>query len=257
MKITDPYEGAASLAILAEDGRELLAIHRDGTVTGAVEDASEAGARFVAYLRAHVFEQTHIPTGANANAVLPDVDWSQYPHLDTEEKRRAYQYALASIESGGMISPIPFEQAHTPTEHECTWACWVDRYGQDHHAPTDDEREALARVAAKLDRIPDSDAVTLDKTDARTLLAAARRTVQGEPTCMTEHPITGFRCSQPAGPRHAHVCDLPPTVQGEPTDAVIVDMLTAFYGEERDGWSMGKVRRMRAALIAAREAGEK
>ena len=39
--------------------------------------------------------------------------------------------------------------------------------------------------------------------------------------------------------------------QGEPSDAVIVDMLTAFYGEERDGWSIGKVRRMRAALRAA------
>lgn len=39
--------------------------------------------------------------------------------------------------------------------------------------------------------------------------------------------------------------------QGEPSDAVIVDMLTAFYGEERDGWSMSKVRRMRAALRAA------
>ena len=37
----------------------------------------------------------------------------------------------------------------------------------------------------------------------------------------------------------------------EPSDALIVDMLTAFYGAERDGWSMGKVRRMRAALRAA------
>lgn len=40
-----------------------------------------------------------------------------------------------------------FEQAHTLTEHECTWACWVDRYGQDHHTPTSDEREALAALA--------------------------------------------------------------------------------------------------------------
>lgn len=37
----------------------------------------------------------------------------------------------------------------------------------------------------------------------------------------------------------------------EPSDALIVDMLSAFYGEERNGWSMGKVRRMRAALASA------
>lgn len=50
---------------------------------------------------------------------------------------------------------------------------------------------------------------------------------------------------------HAGHCNAVP--QGEPSDAVIVDMLSAFYDEERDGWSMGKVRRMRAALRAAGE----
>lgn len=34
--------------------------------------------------------------------------------------------------------------------------------------------------------------------------------------------------------------------------ALVVDALTAFYGGERDLWSMNKVRRMRAALEAAR-----
>lgn len=33
-------------------------------------------------------------------------------------------------------------------------------------------------------------------------------------------------------------------------DAAVVDALTAFYGDERDFWSMKKVRRMRAALAA-------
>ena len=37
--------------ILAEDGRELLAIHMDGTVEGEIEDAGEAASRFVAYVR--------------------------------------------------------------------------------------------------------------------------------------------------------------------------------------------------------------
>lgn len=56
MKIINPHEGAASLAVHAKDGRVLLAIHQDGTVTGEVADASEAGARFVSYLREHLAE---------------------------------------------------------------------------------------------------------------------------------------------------------------------------------------------------------
>lgn len=36
-------------------------------------------------------------------------------------------------------------------------------------------------------------------------------------TCLIEHPITGTRCSLPAEPRHAHVCDLPAEPQGEPS----------------------------------------
>ncbi len=36
-----------------------------------------------------------------------------------------------------------------------------------------------------------------------------------------------------------------------PSAELIVDALSAYYGEERDGWSMKKVRRMRAALMAA------
>lgn len=50
----DPIECAPTFAIHAEDGRELLVIQQDGTVTGAVEDATEAGARFVEYLRTHL-----------------------------------------------------------------------------------------------------------------------------------------------------------------------------------------------------------
>ena len=70
MKIMDAHEGSASLQIAAEDGHVLLAIHRDGVVTGEVEDASEAGARFVAYLRAHVFEQAHTPTDDEREALI-------------------------------------------------------------------------------------------------------------------------------------------------------------------------------------------
>lgn len=36
-----------------DTGEELLSIHRDGTVTGSVENASEAGRLFVDYLRDH------------------------------------------------------------------------------------------------------------------------------------------------------------------------------------------------------------
>lgn len=66
-----------------------------------------------------------------------------------------------------------------------------------------------------------------------TTLTTVRKMLNG-----TTRPDAAWRTAEP---------------QGEPSDAVIVDMLSAFYDEERDGWSMGKVRRMRAALRAAGE----
>lgn len=81
------------------------------------------------------------------------------------------------------------------------------------HSPTDDEREALAEVLDGVDIIREKGETrryALRQADAA-LAAGFRRTVQGEPTlCLVEHPITGRRCSQPAEPSHAHVCDLPP-----------------------------------------------
>lgn len=47
-------EPSVKFVLLGADNRELIAFHRDGSVTGSVEDASEAGARFVEYLRANV-----------------------------------------------------------------------------------------------------------------------------------------------------------------------------------------------------------
>jgi hypothetical protein len=48
-----------------------------------------------------------LPQGTIAIVRLPHVEWSEYPHLDTEEKREAYQYALIAARSGGIVSPIP------------------------------------------------------------------------------------------------------------------------------------------------------
>lgn len=45
--------------------------------------------------------------------------------------------------------------------------------------PTDDEREVWARVVAKINRVPDSDAVTVDKEDAKVLVAAGFRRTEG------------------------------------------------------------------------------
>lgn len=98
-----------------------------------------------------------------------------------------------------------FEEAHAPTAHECTWACWVDRYGRDHHAPTLDVRDARARILAKFDRLPDADAVMIERADA---LTALRRTVQGDRTSEDYDSALGD------GDR-----DDPVGVQGAPSDA--------------------------------------
>jgi hypothetical protein len=45
------YPGPGRLNILESTGKELLAIHADGTVTGSMEDASEAAAIFVREVR--------------------------------------------------------------------------------------------------------------------------------------------------------------------------------------------------------------
>lgn len=42
---------APTITILAQDGRDLLKIHPDGRVEGEIEDASEAGRRFVEAIR--------------------------------------------------------------------------------------------------------------------------------------------------------------------------------------------------------------
>jgi hypothetical protein len=44
-------EPLRNLVIVGDDDRELLNIYMDGRVTGSVEDAGEAGQRFVAYVR--------------------------------------------------------------------------------------------------------------------------------------------------------------------------------------------------------------
>lgn len=44
---------AAQAIVLADNGRTLLKLHRDGTVEGSVEDASEAGRVFVESVRRH------------------------------------------------------------------------------------------------------------------------------------------------------------------------------------------------------------
>src|SRR5690606_13390280 len=140
------------------------------------------------------------------------------------------------------------------------------------HTPTDDEREARARITAKLDRIPDSDAVTLDKADVRTAL---RRTVQGEPTATvaTKPAIDEVRkvldyyadeidvsiwqeiasavddipdCETWTAAPHAE------HVQGEPTDAQVLAALEAYWGPQSTGfWFADQIKSMRAALRAA------
>ena len=99
MKLNMPHEGAASLQMAAEDGRVLLAIHQDGTVTGEVEDVSEAGARFVEYLRAHLFEQAHTPTCSAHGQPNCDADICEVTPTDAEREALATEYARSHGDS--------------------------------------------------------------------------------------------------------------------------------------------------------------
>lgn len=130
---------------------------------------------------------------------------------------------------------------------------------KEEHTPTDDEREAQANryVAGRGDSQTRRD--FLAGWDA-----ALRRSEVPEPSRVAEMIEQSSFGTPEAQELRATVSDEKARAlvdeanrrsepQGEPSDAVIVDMLSAFYDEERDGWSMGKVRRMRAALRAAGE----
>lgn len=103
--------------------------------------------------------------------------------------------------------------------------------------PTDDDREVLAkewadkefpetRLAPENEQLVDA---AYEAFCAGYDAGFRRSEVPNSPTfgsvvpepsaCLIEHPITGTRCSLPAEPRHAHVCDLPAEPQGEPSEA--------------------------------------
>lgn len=77
--------------------------------------------------------------------------------------------------------------------------------------------------------------------------------------CLIEHPITGARCSLPAEPRHAHVCDLPAGPRAEPSDAAADAAQIAFheftFGPDPDFLTPKRLEAGRAAWKAALAAG--
>jgi hypothetical protein len=119
------------------------------------------------------------------------------------------------------------------------------------HTPTDDERNALAKRIADLlnDYTGESFAAESYMLADALIDEGFSRSEVPEPraACLTEHPITGRRCSQPAEPRHAHVCDLPPESQGEPSDAILKAFEDEWY--RLDG--VTEPERHRRALRAA------
>lgn len=121
-----------------------------------------------------------------------------------------------------------FEQAHTPAAHECTWACWVDRYGQDHHTPTDDER---ARVLAIL--------ADMDYNDGGMM-----RWSSGRPTEQAEKVADRI------------VRELRRTVQGEPPDAEVSAFMKTFWEYAPPPGAESRVRAALRAAAAVREEGQ-
>lgn len=84
----------STVSIMATDGRTLLAIHPDGRVEGAVEDANEAGSRFVEALRLFLAQAT------------PTIQWGiDYGDDDDEPRQCSEEMARkrASKEFGDKI----------------------------------------------------------------------------------------------------------------------------------------------------------
>lgn len=210
--------------------------------------------------------------------------WEELRGREREFRREQARAALAV-----------FEQAHTPTEHECTWACWVDRYGQDHHTPTDDEREALedqlrkefeyrirtavaygamknyreipSQVRADWIQGEISKAMSVARTR---VLDGFRRPVQGEPLpdYFAPKPMPqGWVWAEPqevdADPdtafelgRVAGYDEAMREVQAEPTEAQLIDL---YWKTSGDDWAIPEwlmVAFGRAALRAAFQEGE-
>jgi hypothetical protein len=103
--------------------------------------------------------------------------------------------------------------------------------------------DARTRIIAKLDRIPDSDAVTLDKADVRALIAEHER-LTAPPTdverSMLEATISDALFdwdgdTRPAGRITEYVLAAGFRRQGPITDAQVEAAAEALWGEDRRG----------------------
>lgn len=83
-----------------------------------------------------VFEQAHTPAN----------DERKVPGFAEREKRAARAWEFFSRDDRemshefragyhqGVIDESRRTAVQEPSAHDCTWACWVDRYGFDHHS---------------------------------------------------------------------------------------------------------------------------
>jgi hypothetical protein len=144
---------------------------------------------------------------------------------------------------------------------------------------SDDEREQVEQAARRLETSTHLDMLALDRADLATVIEAARAGFhrQGPTTPPSDDEREALALAGLDSERLRQIAEWLRMEQGheetagrvdliadrhdrlagfrrqEPiTDAVVVDALSTFYGDERDTWSMDKVRRMRAALEAAR-----
>ena len=126
MRIATPT--STMLQIHGADGRELLAIHPDGTVTGAIEDAGEAAARFMeavglgASALADLQRRFDRERTMNLEALFmiealggipDDEEWNAiHQSHDTEVWARGVDAGRAGMASGRWVAPAsPFAPA--------------------------------------------------------------------------------------------------------------------------------------------------
>ena len=107
------------------------------------------------------------------------------------------------------------------------------------HTPTDDEREALARVAAKIERVPDSDAVTIDKADARILVAAGFcRPEVPEPSALTICECYRDGSEMVTCESHTEPQGEPPSSENAYTGIPLSEVIRSEQGETSDAQTL-------------------
>lgn len=118
---------------LIEQAREAVGIAKNSIWRTSPDADGDARHEVVLDQMLAVFEKAHTPTDDEREAL------AQWLHLRFGKNGTLDWDALSDRFKTGwrdLAGDAPLRRSVVPEpsdEHECTWACWVDRYGFDHH----------------------------------------------------------------------------------------------------------------------------